>query len=195
MRRATECFSMYSDISMRTMASRLSNRKPANALHNSVLPTPVGPRNRKEPLGRFGSDRPARERRTALETAAMACACPTTDSCSTSSIRSSFSRSPSSILLTGTPVHLETTSAISSSVTLLRSSVNSCEPLFSASASDASCFSSSGIRPYCNSDIFCKSPERRAASNSSRACSSASLALLAPSNRAFSFFQTSSSST
>ena len=32
---------------------------------SSVLPTPVGPRNRKLPSGRFGSDRPARLRRTA----------------------------------------------------------------------------------------------------------------------------------
>ena len=42
----------------------------ASALHSSVLPTPVGPRNRNEPFGRFGSDRPARERRIASETAA-----------------------------------------------------------------------------------------------------------------------------
>jgi hypothetical protein len=46
---------------------------------------------------------------------------PTTRSCSASSMRSSFSRSPSSIFETGMPVQRETTSAISSSVTLLRS--------------------------------------------------------------------------
>jgi hypothetical protein len=40
-----------------------------------------------------------------------------------SSIRSSLSFSPSSIFETGMPVHFETTSAISSSVTLLRTSV------------------------------------------------------------------------
>ena len=59
---------MNSDMSMRTIASSVSNRNSASALHSSVLPTPVGPRNRKEPLGRRGSDRPARERRIALAT-------------------------------------------------------------------------------------------------------------------------------
>ncbi len=39
----------------------------ASARASSVLPTPVGPRNRNEPIGRFGSDRPARERRRALD--------------------------------------------------------------------------------------------------------------------------------
>ncbi len=63
---------MNSDMSMRTMASSVSNRKLASDLHSSVLPTPVGPRNRKEPLGRLGSAKPARERRTALATAVTA---------------------------------------------------------------------------------------------------------------------------
>ncbi|MCY1187506.1 hypothetical protein D9M73_284960 [compost metagenome] len=109
-------------MSIRTMASSVSNRNSASALHSSVLPTPVGPRKRNEPLGRFGSARPARERRTALETATTASFWPMTRRCRSSSMRSSFSRSPSSIFATGIPVHLETTSAISSSVTLLRSS-------------------------------------------------------------------------
>ena len=38
---------MYSDMSMRTMAFSLSNRYSASAFANSVLPTPVGPKNRK----------------------------------------------------------------------------------------------------------------------------------------------------
>ena len=53
---------MYSDMSMRTIACSSSNRKPASALVSSVLPTPVGPRNMKDPMGRFGSCSPARER-------------------------------------------------------------------------------------------------------------------------------------
>ena len=77
-RRATECFSMNSDMSMRTMASSVSNRNSASALHSSVLPTPVGPRNRNEPLGRRGSDSPARERRIAFETMRTASSWPTT---------------------------------------------------------------------------------------------------------------------
>ena len=54
---------------MRTIARSSSNRKSASALASSVLPTPVGPRNRNEPVGRSGSAMPARERRTASETA------------------------------------------------------------------------------------------------------------------------------
>ncbi len=49
MSRATECFSMNSLMSRRTMCSWESNRNSARALHSSVLPTPVGPRKRKLP--------------------------------------------------------------------------------------------------------------------------------------------------
>ncbi len=50
----------------------------ARALVSSVLPTPVGPRNRNEPIGRLGSCRPARARRTASDTATSASSWPTT---------------------------------------------------------------------------------------------------------------------
>ena len=69
-----------------------------------------------------GSDSPARERRIASATALTASSWPTTRLPSTSSMRSSFSRSPSSMRETGMPVHFETISAISTSVTELRSS-------------------------------------------------------------------------
>ena len=46
-----------------------SNMNSASARASSVLPTPVGPRNRNVPIGRSGSCRPARERRSALATA------------------------------------------------------------------------------------------------------------------------------
>ena len=49
---------MYSLMSMRTMARSSSNRKSASVRASSVLPTPVGPRNRNEPIGWWGSDRP-----------------------------------------------------------------------------------------------------------------------------------------
>ena len=176
---------------MRTMASSVSNRNAANDLVNSVLPTPVGPRNRNEPLGREGSESPARERRIASATALTASSCPTTRLCRASSIRNSLSRSPSSILATGIPVHLETTSAISSSLTALRNSLVSC---ISACAAISSCFSRSGIRPYCNSDMRVRSPARRAVSSSMRARSSASLICCVPCTAAFSEFQISSSS-
>ncbi len=182
---------MNSDMSMRTIASSVSNRNSASAFDNSVLPTPVGPRNRNEPLGRFGSESPARERRIASDTALTASSWPTTRFDSDSSIRSNFSRSPSSIFDTGMPVHLETTSAISSSVTLLRTSVGA---LVSASCAAWMRFSSSGIFPYCSSDMRARSPARRAASKSRRARSSSSLMLAAPCTAAFSAFQVSSRS-
>src|SRR3954453_13773974 len=67
---------MYSDMSMRAMARSSSNRNSASALDSSVLPTPVGPRNRNEPIGRLGSPRPARLRRTASERARTGAAPP-----------------------------------------------------------------------------------------------------------------------
>ena len=63
---------MYSDMSTRIIARSSSNRKSASVRASSVLPTPVGPRNRNEPIGRCGSDSPARDRRIALATAATA---------------------------------------------------------------------------------------------------------------------------
>ena len=113
---------MNSLMSRRIRWSSLSNRKPASALHSSVLPTPVGPRKRNEPVGRFGSERPERERRIALATAAIASSWPTTRSCSFCSISSSLSRSPCISLATGMPVARATTSAISSAPTSVRSS-------------------------------------------------------------------------
>lgn len=56
---------MYSDISMRIMAFSSSNRHSASAFASSVLPTPVGPRNKKLPIGCSGSASPARLRRIA----------------------------------------------------------------------------------------------------------------------------------
>ena len=56
-------------MSMRTIARSSSKRKSASALASSVLPVPVGPRKRNDPVGRLGSAMPARERRTASLTA------------------------------------------------------------------------------------------------------------------------------
>ena len=63
---------MYSDMSMRTIASSSPNRNSASVRASSVLPTPDGPRKMNEPVGRFGSFRPARERRIALEMTSIA---------------------------------------------------------------------------------------------------------------------------
>ena len=86
MRRATACFSMYSDMSMRTMAASSSKRNSARARAVSVLPTPVGPRKMKLPMGCLGSLRPARLRRMALATTVSAASWPTTRWRSRSSI-------------------------------------------------------------------------------------------------------------
>ena len=107
-------------------------------------------------------------------------------------MRNSFCRSPSSILATGIPVQRLTTSAISSSVTLCRSKRVSA--VVTALPAASSCFSSSGIRPYCNSDKRVRSLARRAAFTSCRARSSASFNCWAPCTAAFSDFQTSSKS-
>src|ERR1035438_632625 len=69
---------MYSDMSMRIINFSSSNKNSANARANSVLPTPVGPRKMNDPIGRLLSDKPARLRRTALDTRANASSCPTT---------------------------------------------------------------------------------------------------------------------
>ena len=106
---------MYSDMSTRTMASSSPNRNSASVRASSVLPTPDGPRNTKEPVGRLGSLRPARERRIAFETTSMAACWPITRLCSSSSMRMSLAVSASVSLNTGMPVHMETMSAISSS--------------------------------------------------------------------------------
>ena len=58
------------------LAVSSSNSDAASALASSVLPTPVGPRNRKLPTGRCGSPMPVRLRRTALATAVTASSCP-----------------------------------------------------------------------------------------------------------------------
>src|SRR6266542_2390841 len=90
----------------------------ASVLVSSVLPTPVGPRNINEPIGRLGSFNPARARRTAREIAMMASSCPMILLRSSSSILSKRCDSSSASCINGTPVHMETTSAISSAETM-----------------------------------------------------------------------------
>ena len=89
----------------------------ASARASSVLPTPVGPRKRKLPTGRFGSPSPARERRIASATAVTASSWPTIRSCSCCSSRSRRSRSSAVSCEIGIPVARETISAMSSAFT------------------------------------------------------------------------------
>ena len=109
--------SMNSLMSILTSASSVPNMNSASAFASSVLPTPVGPRKRKLPIGRFGSFKPARARRTARLSVEIACSCPTTRALSVSSIFRSRAVSASAKRITGMPVHIETTAATSSSVT------------------------------------------------------------------------------
>ena len=104
-------------MSMRTMARSSSKRKSASDLASSVLPTPVGPRKRNEPVGRSGSAIPARLRRTASLTARTADSWPMSRAPMIDSMLSSFSVSPWSSRPAGMPVHALMTSAMSSAPT------------------------------------------------------------------------------
>ena len=85
-RRDTLCFSMKSDMSMRTSASGIAEEELGEGLGHEVLPTPVGPRNTKDPSGRLAEDSPVRERRMAEAMTEMASSCPMTFLCSSSSM-------------------------------------------------------------------------------------------------------------
>ncbi len=180
--RLTECFSMYSDMSRRVTACSSSNRKAASVLVSSVLPTPVGPRKRNEPIGRLGSFRPARARRTASDTASSASSWPTTRPRRASSMAISLSRSPSSIFSTGTPVHRETTEAICSASTTSLTMA----PSSSWASVSATLASRSGMRPYLISDARARSPRRSASASSARRRSSCSLTSVEDASLSFS---------
>ena len=109
---------MNSLMSILMSASSLPNMNSARALASSVFPTPVGPRKMNEPIGRLGSLSPARARRTALAMISIASCWPMTRSWSASSMCSSRSDSCSEMRVTGMPVHIATTWAISSSPTV-----------------------------------------------------------------------------
>ena len=155
---------MNSLMSRRIRWSSLSNRKPASALHSSVLPTPVGPRNRNEPVGRFGSDRPERERRIALATAAIASSWPTTRSCS---LRFHLQQ------LVALALHqlgdrdagrarddLGDLLGADHRAQQLRPAAVGALLLLPSPARPSACFSSSGSLPYCSSATLLKSPLR-----------------------------------
>ncbi len=116
--RATEWRSGYSDMSRRTSARSSSNRVSASARASSVLPTPVGPRNRNVPTGRVGSLSPARARRTAAATARDRVVLADDPAVQLAARAAPASRPrPRAAWCTGMPVHLATIAAISSSPT------------------------------------------------------------------------------
>mmetsp|Transcript_23594 Transcript_23594/g.67617 ORF Transcript_23594/g.67617 Transcript_23594/m.67617 type:complete len:233 (-) Transcript_23594:1572-2270(-) len=155
---------MYSLISKRINASSSSNINSLNALHNSVFPTPVGPRKIMEAMGLDGSFRPARDRCTASVTTSMASSCPITLSLSLSAMFRILSRSVSRSLFGGIPVQMATTLAISSATTSSRSIGPSPLLLALAASRISSSFRSSsskaGSFEYFNSAAVFKSNSR-----------------------------------
>ena len=85
-----------------------------------------------------------------VATAMIASSCPITRSCSRSSIFMSFSISPSTSRLTGTPVQRETISAMSSPSTSSFTRRPSCAAASCCSASRSCCSSCTSV-PYCSS--------------------------------------------
>jgi hypothetical protein len=144
---------MYSDMSIRTIAASESKSVSASAFASSVLPTPGGPRKRKLPTGRRGSLIPLRARRIASVTSVTASSWPMTRLWSVASRRRSFSFSPSTSRVTGTPVHLATISAISSPETSSLKSV----VVFPGFSSFFSSASSWGILPWRSSATLFRS--------------------------------------
>ena len=123
-------------------------------------------------MGRFGSEMPARERRTASATAWTAVRCPISRSPIRSSMASSFSLSPCSIFPTGMPVHAETTSATSVADTSSLTIGGVLSPAWLACPSSAS---RAGISPYRIWDARVRSPSRWARSASIRSRSMCSV--------------------
>ena len=121
-RREEEYFSWNSDMSsvIRDLASPYT--RSASIFARWVLPTPVGPRKRKLPIGLFGSARNALLRLRALAIAFIAGSCPITTSPSEFSMPISFSAVVAFIFSTGTPLMELTVSATSSAVTDMVSS-------------------------------------------------------------------------
>ena len=130
-------FSIYSDISTRIKFCSEPNTVSAKALESSVFPTPVGPKNIKEPMGRFGSFSPTLPRLMACATACTASFCPITRVCRRFSRFFSFSLSDSLNFLAGILVQSDTMFAISVSVTW---SLFSSRSFFHSSSSLSSLF-------------------------------------------------------
>ncbi len=104
MSRSSPSLPLNSDMSRRCIFSSPPKKIFAKALAVSVFPTPVGPKNRNDPIGRSEDWMPARARRIVRAIASSARSCPTTCWCSLSSRCKSRSRSVSSIGPAGTPV-------------------------------------------------------------------------------------------
>eukprot|EP00732_Lithocolla_globosa_P002473 Lithocolla_globosa_v1_NODE_1634_length_2432_cov_41.369794.p3 type:complete len:208 gc:universal NODE_1634_length_2432_cov_41.369794:1656-1033(-) len=178
---------MYSVMSILTMFRSESNKNSASVLHNSVLPTPVGPRKKKEAMGRESVFSPALVNRMASHTAFTASICPTTRFSRCPSMLISRSRSLFIMFCTGMPVALETTKATSFEVTYSWR-----KPASGSLGSSVSvvvgttCSSSWGMTPYRSSLALPRSPFRWASSSSILAASNSCLTAFNFSNLFFS---------
>ena len=92
----------------------------ATCRETSVLPTPVGPANRKHPTGLSGDPSPARERLIDVTRALMASSCPKTTSFRPSSKFSSLVRSEVETLWVGTRAIFAMIFSISAGLIFLR---------------------------------------------------------------------------
>ena len=99
------------------MEFSVPNTASARAFESSVFPTPVGPKNRNDPIGLLGSLSPTLPRLMALATADTASSWPTTLLWRISSSFLKRSLSSSLSFFTGILVQLDITAAISSPVT------------------------------------------------------------------------------
>ena len=147
-------------MSIRVIDFSSSKRTSANALANSVFPTPVGLKDKK-PIGLFGSWSPALDRRTASETARIASSCPYDSFANSSSMWEKLVLLSLHHFCKGIPVQLLTTAAMSLAVTV--SEVNllpsgKTASLASASLSKFSCSLASisifAMRPKSDSFSF-----------------------------------------
>ena len=141
-------------MSMRISASPLSKSSLAKTFASCVLPTPVCPKNIKDPIGLLGSFSPARFLWMAFTTLDTASSWPMTLPLISSGKTESLLPSVCAMRLTGTPVIIETTSATFSSVTISLLSLDSASHFSWASERlFSSRFSSS--RSFAASSYFC----------------------------------------
>ena len=117
-RRETVNFSINSLMSIRISASEAPNIYFANSLAKWVLPTPVGPKNIKVPMGLLGSFNPTRLLKIALTSFSIAGSCAITFDCRSSFMPASLIPSACAIRCTGMPDIIEITLAISSASTV-----------------------------------------------------------------------------
>ncbi|OPZ40999.1 MAG: hypothetical protein BWY95_02714 [Bacteroidetes bacterium ADurb.BinA104] len=138
---------MNSLMSTLIRASSVPNICSASCLASRVLPTPVGPRKRNEPIGLLGFFKPHRLLLIALARVSIALSCAITFDFRAGDRFFSFSPSSLASFCTGIPVIIDTTEAIFSSSTISRRLLSdTSQSRFITSSSPSSDFSRSRKR-------------------------------------------------